>query len=189
MNARDPPKLCGAPSFYAAEISWSSRRNSRSLKCHTMNHPTTRVSRWTCTLVACLLLFGHTSQSWAQARTGAISGRVTDVTGAVLKGAQVALEAQAISVVSNDQGLFFINGLAAGPYTLTVTYVGYFYSHFQVDAQGSVRIAQGLNVVLAGLNLNNEVFGFYQGDPQYMIQREYYQPTFEIGLRWSPGRR
>jgi hypothetical protein len=42
--------------------------------------------------------------------------------------------------------------------------------------------------VIAGLNLNNEVFGFYQGDPQYMIQREYYQPTFEIGLRWFPGR-
>jgi outer membrane receptor protein involved in Fe transport len=64
----------------------------------------------------------------------------------------------------------------------------YFYSHFQVDAQGSVRVAPGMNVVIAGLNLNNEVFGFYQGDPQYMIQREYYQPTFQVGLRWSPGR-
>jgi TonB-dependent receptor len=64
----------------------------------------------------------------------------------------------------------------------------YFYSHFQVDAQGSVQVARGLNVVIAGLNLNNEVFGFYQGSPQYMIQREYYQPTIEVGLRWSPGR-
>jgi TonB-dependent receptor len=64
----------------------------------------------------------------------------------------------------------------------------YFYTHFQVDAQGTVRIARNLNVVIAGLNLNNDVFGFYQGDPQFMIQREYYQPTFEIGLRWFPGR-
>lgn len=64
----------------------------------------------------------------------------------------------------------------------------YFYSHVQVDAQSSIRVARGLTVVLAGLNLNNEVFGFYQGDPQYMIQREYYQPTFEVGLRWSPVR-
>jgi TonB-dependent receptor len=64
----------------------------------------------------------------------------------------------------------------------------YFYSHFQVDVQGVFQIARGLSVVVAGLNLNNEVFGFYQGDPQYMIQREYYQPTYTFGLRWNPSR-
>ena len=64
----------------------------------------------------------------------------------------------------------------------------YFYSHFQVDAQGSVAMAHGLNVVVYGLNLNNAVFGFYQGSPQYMIQREYYQPTVAAGIRWSPKR-
>jgi TonB-dependent receptor len=64
----------------------------------------------------------------------------------------------------------------------------YFYSHVQVDAQGTVDIHRGLSMLVSGLNLNNEVFGFYQGSPQYMIQREYYQPTFSIGLRWSPPR-
>jgi TonB-dependent receptor len=64
----------------------------------------------------------------------------------------------------------------------------YFYSHTQVDAQGSVRLAHGLSLVAYGLNLNNEVFGFYQGGPQYMIQREYYQPTFAVGVRWSRER-
>ncbi len=39
-----------------------------------------------------------------------------------------------------------------------------------------------------GLNLTNEVFGFYQGDPQFMIQREYYKPSFAVGLRFSMGR-
>jgi TonB-dependent receptor len=62
----------------------------------------------------------------------------------------------------------------------------YFYSHIQVDAQGSVALPHNLSLVVSGLNLNNEVFGFYQGSPQYMIQREYYQPTFSAGLRWSP---
>jgi TonB-dependent receptor len=62
----------------------------------------------------------------------------------------------------------------------------YFYSHFQVDAQGSVRLGKGLSLVAYGLNLNNEVFGFYQGSPLYMIQREYYQPTIATGVRWSP---
>ncbi len=64
----------------------------------------------------------------------------------------------------------------------------YFYSHVQVDAQGSIGLRHGLSLIVSGLNLNNEVFGFYQGSPQYMIQREYYQPTVSAGLRWSPSR-
>jgi hypothetical protein len=39
-----------------------------------------------------------------------------------------------------------------------------------------------------GLNLTNEVFGFYQGSPQYQVQREFYQPTIAAGFRWSPVR-
>jgi TonB-dependent receptor len=64
----------------------------------------------------------------------------------------------------------------------------YFYSHLQVDAQGTIRMAKGLQFVMYGLNLTNEVFGFYQGSPQFMIQREYYTPTVSAGFRWSPVR-
>ena len=64
---------------------------------------------------------------------------------------------------------------------------GYFYSHLQVDAQGSVRLSHGLTFVAYGLNLTNEVFGFYQGSPEFMIQREYYTPTIAAGFRWSPS--
>lgn len=64
----------------------------------------------------------------------------------------------------------------------------YFYSHMQVDAQGIIGIRRDMSLIVSGLNLNNEVFGFYQGSPQYMIQREYYQPTFSAGIRWSPAR-
>jgi len=62
----------------------------------------------------------------------------------------------------------------------------YFYSHLQVDAQGSVRLSHGLSFIAYGLNLTNEVFGFYQGSSQFMIQREYYQPTYAAGFRWNP---
>jgi TonB-dependent receptor len=62
---------------------------------------------------------------------------------------------------------------------------GYLYSHLQVDAQASLRLAKGFTAVVYGLNLNNEVFGFYQGSPMYPIQREYYKPTYAAGLRWS----
>jgi hypothetical protein len=64
----------------------------------------------------------------------------------------------------------------------------YFYSHIQLDAQGSVRFSHGLEFIAYGLDLNNEVFGFYQGSSQYMIQREYYEPTVAAGIRWSPLR-
>jgi TonB-dependent receptor len=61
----------------------------------------------------------------------------------------------------------------------------YLYAHTQFDVQGSYRIRKGLSVTAYGLNLSNEVFGFYQGSPQYPIQREYYHPTFSLGLRWT----
>jgi TonB-dependent receptor len=63
----------------------------------------------------------------------------------------------------------------------------YFYPHFQVDAQMSARIYRGLELQVDGLNLNNEVFGFYNGSPQYMTQREYYKPTYSASLRWTSG--
>ena len=64
----------------------------------------------------------------------------------------------------------------------------YLYARLQVDAQGSYYLGKGLTFVASGLNLNNEVFGFYLGSPQYPLQREYYKPTYSFGLRWEMGR-
>ncbi len=64
----------------------------------------------------------------------------------------------------------------------------YFYPHFQVDAQMTARVYRGLQLEVEGLNLNNEVFGFYNGSPQYMTQREYYKPTYSASLVWNSGR-
>jgi TonB-dependent receptor len=61
----------------------------------------------------------------------------------------------------------------------------YLYSHFQVDAQASVYLGKGFTAIAQGLNLNNEVFGFYFGGTPYFSQREYYQPTYTFGLRWD----
>lgn len=68
-----------------------------------------------------------------------------------------------------------------GPFSDT-----YFYPHLQIDMQGSVNMGKGLTFIGYILNANNEVFGFYQGSSQYLIQREYYRPTYAVGLRWSP---
>jgi hypothetical protein len=61
----------------------------------------------------------------------------------------------------------------------------YLYAHFQVDVQGSYRLPWGFSVYGYGLNLNNEVFGFYNGSTQYVVQREYYHPTYAGGVRWN----
>ncbi len=60
----------------------------------------------------------------------------------------------------------------------------YLYQHTQYDIQGSYRFYRGLEVVVSGLNLSNEVFGFYTGSPIYPNQREYYKPTVIVGMRW-----
>jgi TonB-dependent receptor len=64
----------------------------------------------------------------------------------------------------------------------------YLYAHFQIDMQGSIRLEKGFTFIGAILNVNNEVFGFYNGTSPYMIQREFYRPTYSVGLRWSPFR-
>jgi hypothetical protein len=63
----------------------------------------------------------------------------------------------------------------------------YLYAHFQLDTQVTTQLTRGLSLVAYGLNLNNEVFGFYNGSPQYVVQREFYKPTFAIGFRYVPS--
>jgi len=63
----------------------------------------------------------------------------------------------------------------------------YLYPHLQIDMQGSVRLEKGFTFVAYILNVNNQVFGFYNGSSQYLIQREFYKPTYALGLRWSPA--
>jgi TonB-dependent receptor len=63
----------------------------------------------------------------------------------------------------------------------------YLYAHTQFDVQGSYRMYKGLQLVVSGLNLSNEVFGFYQGSTIYPVQREFYKPSIIFGMRWSSG--
>ncbi len=63
----------------------------------------------------------------------------------------------------------------------------YYYPHTQVDAQVNYLLPKGhgVSAVAQFLNLNNEVFGFFNGQEQYPVQREYYSPTYTFGLRWT----
>jgi TonB-dependent receptor len=64
----------------------------------------------------------------------------------------------------------------------------YLYAHLQVDAQASFRVQRTLTVLWQGLNLTDQAFGFFNGSPWYVTQREYYRPTYSFGLRWEPRR-
>jgi TonB-dependent receptor len=63
----------------------------------------------------------------------------------------------------------------------------YNYPHTEVDAQGSYALPRGLKLLVSGLNLTNEEFGFYYGSPKYDTQREFYHPTYSFGLSWTPA--
>jgi TonB-dependent receptor len=60
--------------------------------------------------------------------------------------------------------------------------------HFQLDAQATVKLSHGLSVVAYGLNLTNEVFGYYTGSPFFVNQREWYQATYAGGIRYNLNR-
>jgi len=60
--------------------------------------------------------------------------------------------------------------------------------HLQLDAQASFRIGHGLSAVVYGLNLTNEVFGYYQGSPIFVNQREFYKTDYAGGFRYNFNR-
>lgn len=80
----------------------------------------------TCVL-SCLLIWN--SSGSAQVTTATVSGIVTDETGAVLPGVQVAVENTATgaqrTIVTDAAGRFAAPQLAPGPYEVTATMAGF----------------------------------------------------------------
>ena len=61
----------------------------------------------------------------APSGNGSVTGTVKDTVGAVLQGAQIALQPTDTTVASDAQGDFLIPNIKPGTYTLTVSYVGF----------------------------------------------------------------
>jgi TonB-dependent receptor len=77
-------------------------------------------------------------------------------------------------------GYGFSNGAQGGiTGPLGDTYIN---AHTQIDAQASYIFKSGFKVLASLLNINNQVFGFYNGSPQFNIQREFYGPTLFLGV-------
>src|SRR5262245_19790345 len=78
----------------------------------------------------------------AQEHKSTVTGRVTDTTHAVLRGARVELQPNGPNAVSDSDGQFTLSGVAPGKYTLTVSYMGF--ATFSQDV--AVNAGQTVNV-------------------------------------------
>src|SRR5258708_33771923 len=56
---------------------------------------------------------------------GTINGRATDPSHSALQGARAELQPTGLTAVSDSEGLFTIQGVPVGTYTLTVSYLGF----------------------------------------------------------------
>src|ERR1700730_6316704 len=86
-----------------------------------------RMRRFQYSLIAIIILLNVLCliPAGAQEARGTISGVVKDSNGGVLVGARVEIQPTGKYSVSDDQGQFRIPDVAAGQYTLTVSYVGF----------------------------------------------------------------
>jgi TonB-dependent receptor len=65
----------------------------------------------------------------------------------------------------------------------------WFLPHSQLDASVTVELRSDVSVQLSGLNLNNAVFGFYNGNnvAQFSGQREYYGRSLIMSVKYGFG--
>lgn len=54
--------------------------------------------------------------------------------------------------------------------------------------QATIRIRSGFSAIVYGLNLTDEVFGYYTGSPIFVNQREWYKPMYAAVVRYTLNR-
>jgi TonB-dependent receptor len=95
-----------------------------------------------------------------------------------------------VGISHNSANIYAYQYQSTGPGAVPFGITGpngdnYFYSHTQVDAQATYYVFKGFTVLASGANMNNEVFGFFNGSPRFVAQREYYKPTYSLGIKWT----
>jgi hypothetical protein len=106
---------------------------------------------WRVVLICFTILVALSTATWAQETRGKIIGRVADSSGATIPGASVTATDVArgatVSTVTNDRGLFQLNYLLPGTYTVTIELDG-FKKHIQENVQLQMADTRDLTVVL-----------------------------------------
>src|SRR6476646_10268093 len=84
-----------------------------------------RLGRMAMIVLTLMLQAASVIGAMAQGGKGTIRGHITDSSGGVLQGAEVALSPVSLTVATDVQGEFFIRDLNPGSYTVTISYVGF----------------------------------------------------------------
>ncbi|MEO8621991.1 MAG: hypothetical protein ABI625_13055, partial [bacterium] len=94
-----------------------------------------------------------------------------------LIGARAAWQYQGANITSYGDGSATPNGDQ------------WFLAHSQLDASLTVNVNTDVSLQLQGLNLNNAVFGFFNGnsDAQFSAQREYYGRSLILAVKYGFG--
>jgi TonB-dependent receptor len=94
-----------------------------------------------------------------------------------LVSARVAWQYQGESIYSYGDG-------SASP-----TGDNWFFPHSQIDASMTVNVTRDVSLQVQALNLNNAVFGFFNGVPgtEFSNQREYYGRSLIVGVKYGFG--
>lgn len=89
--------------------------------------------------------------------------------------ARLAWQYQGASIYSYGDGTATANGDT------------YFYPHAQMDASVLLTLTPQAQLQLQALDLNNAIFGFYNGTPgsEHSIQREVYGRSFIVGVKYG----
>ncbi|HEY3929811.1 MAG TPA: carboxypeptidase regulatory-like domain-containing protein [Candidatus Koribacter sp.] len=98
-------------------------------------------SRGTAVLLYFFFFAFVATQGWSQAAAGELRGKVTDPSGAVVQNATVtatSANGKVAKATSNAQGIYELNGLAPGSYTVTVSAKG-----FTLDTEPAVTVTAG----------------------------------------------
>lgn len=66
-------------------------------------------------VIALILIVGIVPSLVAQSERGSVTGHVTDSSGSVLQGAEVEFQPTGTTVISNQNGAYFINNLTPAP--------------------------------------------------------------------------
>src|SRR5262249_11135954 len=103
-------------------------------------------------VLALLLHFSLVASVFGQSGKGTLTGRITDSSGGILQGAEVILTPVGAHAVSDAQGRFFLNGIDAGSYTLTVTYVGLTAFTTEVQVSGGQPLAVDVKMALSSVS-------------------------------------
>ena len=102
-----------------------------------------------------LMLLASSVAGWGQPSKGNLTGRVTDATGAVIRGASIQLSPTGLTTASDALGEFIFTAVPSGTYTLRASSMGF--TTFSKSVTVSAGAGEHVDVLLTVASGNEQV--------------------------------